>query len=133
MNVWTGPRVAHHLAWYSLTLDPPCIWSLKVPNLLDWALPLDPKWQLDPVLFFEWDWPPKADLVSYVWFLSGLNLSSFGRPALGKVHRGKFYLSDGFAHASGTYLPGPTLPGVEVWFFKVYPLLHPKVNFSLVS
>jgi hypothetical protein len=37
-----------------------------------------------------------------------------GLPAFGNVHLGKSYFVDGFAEASGTYLPGPTDPGVEV-------------------
>ena len=57
-------------------------------------------------------------------FLSGYFLSpTAALPAFGKVQRGKLVFSDGFEHASGTYLPGPTLPGVDVIFFKVYPLL----------
>jgi len=37
---------------------------------------------------------------------------------------------DGKALASGTYLPGPTLAGVDVSFFNVCPLLNPNVYFS---
>lgn len=51
-------------------------------------------------------------------------------PAFGKVHLGKFSFADGRAHASGTYLPGPTLFGVDVTFFKAKPLLIPIVYYS---
>jgi len=50
-------------------------------------------------------------------------------PALGRVHLGKFYFSEGNAALSGTYRPGPTLPGVEVSFFNLFPLLNPKVYY----
>ena len=51
-------------------------------------------------------------------------------PAFGKFHLGKFSFADGRAHASGTYLPGPTLFGVDVTFFKAKPLLIPIVYYS---
>ena len=61
--------------------------------------------------------------------MSTLLISFAGLPAFGRVHFGKFYFWEGLADASGTYLPGPTDPGVEVWFFNapVPPLLKPKV------
>jgi len=37
-----------------------------------------------------------------------------GLPALGRVHLGKLGYVEGFAEASGTYLPGPTELGVDV-------------------
>ena len=49
---------------------------------------------------------------------------------MGRVHLGKFYLLDGNADYSGTYLPGPTDPGVECFVFKASPLLAPKVYFG---
>lgn len=49
------------------------------------------------------------------------------RPALGSVQRGTFFIEDGFAEASGTYLPGPTDAGVAVTFFRPpVPRRYPK-------
>ena len=59
--------------------------------------------------------------------MSGFFISYDGLPALGRVHLGKFGFSEVNAEASGTYLPGPTDPGVEVIVFKPPPLLKPKV------
>lgn len=41
-------------------------------------------------------------------------MSLAGLPAFGNVHLGKSYFVEGLADASGTYLPGPTEPGVLV-------------------
>jgi len=46
--------------------------------------------------------------------LSTFLVSAAGLPAFGRVHLGKFYFCEGFVEASGTYLPGPTEPGVDV-------------------
>ena len=40
---------------------------------------------------------------------------------------GTFYLVDGFALASGTYLPGPTEFGDDEAFLRALPLLNPNV------
>lgn len=93
---------------------PPYIISLKVPYLEVLSLPDEPKWHTPPDVFFEWCCLPNDDLVSYVWFLSTLLISLAGLPALGRVHLGKFYFSEGLDDASGTYLPGPTELGVDV-------------------
>ncbi len=52
--------------------------------------------------------------MSYVWCLSYFLTAASGRGYLGIVHLGKFNFVDGLADASGTYLPGPTAPGVEI-------------------